>query len=37
MSIIQVAAVALMLGSCTLVTKDSDFAGIPGRSIEDWS
>ena len=34
---IQIAAVALTLGNCTLVTKDSDFAAIPGLSTEDWS
>ena len=34
---IQIAAVALTLGNCTLVTKDSDFVAIPGLSIEDWS
>jgi tRNA(fMet)-specific endonuclease VapC len=34
---IQIAAIALTLGSCTLVTKASDFAAIPGLTIEDWS
>lgn len=34
---IQIAAIALTLGNCTLVTKDSDFAAIPGLTIEDWS
>ena len=33
---IQIAAVALTLGNCTLVTKDSDFAAIPGLTVEDW-
>ena len=33
----QLAAIALSLGNCTVVTKDSDFAAIPGLSIEDWS
>jgi tRNA(fMet)-specific endonuclease VapC len=33
----QLAAIALSLGSCTVVTKDSDFAAIPGLTIEDWS
>lgn len=34
---IQIAAIALTLGDCTLVTKDSDFSAIPGLKIEDWS
>ena len=34
---IQIAAIALTLGNCTLVTKDSDFAAIPGLTIEDWA
>lgn len=33
----QIAAIALMLSNCTLVTADSDFAGIPGLRTEDWS
>lgn len=33
---VQIAAIALSLGSCTLVTRDSDFAAIPGLSIETW-
>jgi tRNA(fMet)-specific endonuclease VapC len=33
---IQIAAIALSLGSCTLVTRDSDFAAIPGLTIETW-
>jgi tRNA(fMet)-specific endonuclease VapC len=34
---VQIAAIALTLGNCTVVTKDSDFAAIPGLAIEDWS
>jgi len=34
---IQIAAVALSLGNCTVVTKDNDFAAIPGLSVENWS
>jgi tRNA(fMet)-specific endonuclease VapC len=34
---IQIAAVATSLGNCTVVTKDSDFAAIPGLAVEDWS
>ena len=34
---IMVAAVALTLGSCTVVTKDSDLSAIPGLRVENWS
>jgi len=34
---LQIAAIALSLGNCTVVTKDSDFQAIPGLDIEDWS
>jgi len=34
---LQTGAVALTLGNCTVVTKDSDFRAIPGLDIEDWS
>jgi tRNA(fMet)-specific endonuclease VapC len=34
---IQIAAVALTLGNCTVVTKDRDFQAIPNLDIEDWS
>ena len=33
---IMVAAIALTLGSCTVVTKDSDLSSVPGLSIEQW-
>lgn len=33
----QLAAIAFALGNCTAITKDSDFAAIPGLTIEDWS
>jgi tRNA(fMet)-specific endonuclease VapC len=33
----QIAAIALTLGNCTVVTKDSDFTAIPGLTIENWS
>lgn len=33
---IQIAAIALSLGSCTLATRDSDFDAIPGLQIERW-
>jgi len=34
---LQAAAIALSLGNCTVVTKDSDFNAIPGLDVEDWS
>ena len=34
---IQIAAVAFSLGSCTVVTKDSDFSAVPGLSVENWA
>lgn len=34
---IQIAAISLTLGNCTVVTKDSDFHDIPGLDHEDWS
>lgn len=33
----QIAAIALTLGNCTVVTKDSDFRAIPGLDVGDWS
>ena len=34
---IQLAAVSFALGRCTVVSKDSDLAAVPGLSVEDWS
>jgi tRNA(fMet)-specific endonuclease VapC len=34
---IQIAAIALTLGNCTVVTADSDFAAIPGLAVENWA
>ncbi len=34
---IQNAAIALNLGDCTVVTKDSDLSAVPGLRVEDWS
>jgi tRNA(fMet)-specific endonuclease VapC len=34
---IQIASIALSLGNCTVVTKDSDFTAVPGLKVEDWS
>jgi tRNA(fMet)-specific endonuclease VapC len=33
----MIAAIAIALGNCTVVTKDSDFAAIPGLTIENWA
>jgi tRNA(fMet)-specific endonuclease VapC len=33
---IMVAAIALSLGDCTVVTTDSDLLAIPGLSVENW-
>jgi tRNA(fMet)-specific endonuclease VapC len=32
----MIAAIALTLGNCTVVTTDSDFQAVPGLKIEDW-
>ena len=34
---IQIAAIALSLGRCTVVTKDSDFSAVPGLDVENWA
>jgi tRNA(fMet)-specific endonuclease VapC len=34
---IQIAAIVRSLGHCTVVTKDSDLAAVPGLTAEDWS
>jgi tRNA(fMet)-specific endonuclease VapC len=34
---LQIAAIALSLGNCTVVTKDSDFRAIAGLNVVDWS
>ena len=34
---VQIAAIALTLGNCTVVTVDSDFEAIPGLTIDNWS
>jgi tRNA(fMet)-specific endonuclease VapC len=33
---IMLAAVALTLGNCTVVSTDSDLAAIPGLDVENW-
>jgi tRNA(fMet)-specific endonuclease VapC len=34
---IQIAAVALSLGDCTVVTADSDLAAVPTLRVESWA
>lgn len=34
---IQVAAIALSLGNCTVVSSDSDLAAVPGLTVENWA
>ena len=34
---IQIAAIALTLGDCVVVSKDSDLREVPGLMVEDWS
>jgi len=34
---IQIAAIALTLGDCIVVSKDSDLRDVPGLTVEDWS
>ena len=34
---VQIASVTLSLGNCTVVSKDSDFAAVPGLTVENWA
>jgi tRNA(fMet)-specific endonuclease VapC len=34
---IQVAAIALTLGDCVVVSRDSDLSAVPGLTVENWS
>jgi tRNA(fMet)-specific endonuclease VapC len=34
---VMIAAVALTLRNCTVVSKDSDLAAVPGLSVENWA
>ena len=34
---IAIAAIALNLGNCVVVSKDSDLRAVPGLTVEDWS
>ncbi len=33
---IMIAAIALSLGNCTVVSSDSDLAAVPGLTVENW-
>jgi tRNA(fMet)-specific endonuclease VapC len=33
----QLAAIALTLGNCTVVTMDSDLSAVPGLAVENWA
>lgn len=34
---LMIAAIALTLGGCTVVTTDSDLSAVPGLNVENWS
>jgi tRNA(fMet)-specific endonuclease VapC len=34
---LMIAAVAFALGSCTVVSADSDLAAVPGLAVENWA
>ena len=34
---VQLAAIALALGNCTVVTTDSDLSAVPGLHVENWA
>jgi tRNA(fMet)-specific endonuclease VapC len=34
---IQLAAVAMVLGNCIVVTSDSDLSAVPGLRVENWT
>jgi tRNA(fMet)-specific endonuclease VapC len=33
---VQIAAIALTLGNCTVVSTDSDLSAVPGLTVENW-
>ena len=33
---IQLSAIALTLGNCTVVTNDNDLFSVPGLTVENW-
>jgi tRNA(fMet)-specific endonuclease VapC len=34
---IQIAAIALTLGNCTVVSTDADLSAVPGLTVENWA
>ncbi len=34
---LQIAAIALSLGQCTVVSEDSDLTAVPGLDVENWA
>jgi tRNA(fMet)-specific endonuclease VapC len=34
---VQVAAIAIVLGQCVVVSSDSDLAAVPGLAVENWT
>ena len=34
---LQIAAIALSLGNCTVVSSDFDLAAVPGLTVENWA
>ncbi len=34
---IQIAAIALSLSNCTVVSKDTDLSFVPGLNVENWA
>ena len=34
---IPIAAIALSLGNCSVVTRDTDLSSVPGLNVEDWA
>jgi tRNA(fMet)-specific endonuclease VapC len=33
----MIAAIALTLGNCTVVSNDSDLLAVPGLTVENWA
>ena len=33
----MIAAIALTLGNCTVVTTDGDLSAVPGLTVENWA
>ena len=34
---VRLAAIALSLGNCTVVTSDTDLSAVPGLAVENWA